>query len=155
MPETFMVHRYTFTIPEAIEHLVGEAVQDCERMELRLDGDAVVVDIFDVVDGNVTALVNEVAARATEAAAPAAKEEEKPKGGPLAKRAAIMCGEPGFWTFLRTQRKAPGVNGKEDAAAWLRWHCDVESRALIDSDKAAAERFDEVEKAYKLWLEGY
>lgn len=146
MPDTFMVHRYTFTISEAIEHLVGDAMQDCERMELRLDGDRVVVDIFDVAADDTSAPAS--------TPAPAAKEEEKPKGGPLAKRAAIMCGEPGFWTFLRTRHKAD-IRDKDAAAVWMRAHCGVDSRAKIDGDKDAVDKFDEVEKAYKLWLEGY
>lgn len=81
-----------------------------------------------------------------------AKSERK--GGVLAQRAGIMCGEKGFWRFV-AEKHAVKIESTEAAATWLRKDCGVDSRADLDHIPDAAEVFRDTEKAYRLWLEGY
>lgn len=67
------------------------------------------------------------------------------KGGKLSQTAAIMCGEKAFWQFAE-------VDNQQDAAAWLRKGCGVESRAHLDHDNEAAARFREIRQSYEAWL---
>ncbi|RVD44930.1 hypothetical protein EN742_00875 [Mesorhizobium sp. M4A.F.Ca.ET.020.02.1.1] len=76
------------------------------------------------------------------------------KGGPLAQRAAIACGEKGFWTFIG-KRFGVTVASADDAATWLRAQCGIMSRVDLDYDETAAGVFREIDKLYRLWLEGF
>jgi hypothetical protein len=76
---------------------------------------------------------------------------EKPKGGERAKWCAIRCQEPEFqsWVvrnFRESAKAGMGLNRKAvDLAAYIvRSVCEVESRAELDTDKGAAEVFDEL-----------
>lgn len=40
-----VVHRYSFRVTEAIEALIGDAASDCEALQLRVDGDLIVIDV--------------------------------------------------------------------------------------------------------------
>jgi len=67
---------------------------------------------------------------------------EKPKGAEIAKWLGIRCNEPEFWTFLENlERVNFPIGNKDEAAYWVRKLCGVESRAEIDNDPEAAERF--------------
>lgn len=70
------------------------------------------------------------------------QEPEKPKGGALAKLAAMWCNEPTFWQFLSKQ-VGYRVESAETAAMLIRGECKVGSRAELDSNEAAAMRFQE------------
>ena len=61
-------------------------------------------------------------------------EPEKPKGGPLSKLAAMWCNDPEFWTWL-------GTDGEMGAAAYIYSVCFIKSRAELDHDVIAAEKF--------------
>ncbi len=41
-----LVHRYAFSIRDAIEALLGDAVGDCEAWRIRVEGDEVVIDVI-------------------------------------------------------------------------------------------------------------
>ncbi|QDQ87714.1 hypothetical protein FMZ60_09005 [Alcaligenaceae bacterium SJ-26] len=56
------------------------------------------------------------------------------KGGQLARLAGTFCSQPRFRAFS-------GTASSEDAAEWIRQRCGIQSRAELDSNKAAAERF--------------
>ncbi len=78
---------------------------------------------------------------------------EKPKGGPLAKLAGQWSNDPIFWEWLEEEvgRK---VASAEDAAGLVRHICMVASRAELDNDAAAADRFHRlVRRPYADWLE--
>lgn len=86
--------------------------------------------------------------------AEAAKEPEPPKGGAWSQWLAMRCGEPEFAAWLRDldvrhtrvidQRIAAGSLSEEESAAVLaRRICEVQSRAEIDNDPEAAQRFQE------------
>lgn len=166
-----LVHRYAFPIREAIETLLGDAVGDCQAWRIRIEGDEVVVDVVAPAPGIAPTIdeVTSLPARATERAAddpPWDDEAEEPagtqtmpvatpeaqepelKGGPLARRAAIACGERGFWTFL-------GVSSADAAKADICRRCGVTSRKLLDHDKCAAAVWQDIDGRYRLWLEGH
>lgn len=154
-----LVHRFSFRVTEAIEALIGDAAGDCEAMELRVVGDLVVIDI--VAPPAPAAAPAEVAETPPIAEEPepieTAVEEQKPakrRGGALAQRAGIICGEVGFRTFVAKKFQCD-IASSEDAAAWLRARCGIESRADLDHEDDAARRFHDISKAYALWLEGY
>lgn len=159
------IHRYTFTMEEAIRALLADQVGDCMGWTLRLDGGSVVVDV--VEPGQAAPSAPELPALRPEAqslhreaptlqsephtpapAEPAPPAEPELKGGPLAKRCAILCAERGFMTFL-------GVGTKEEAADEVRRRCDVSRRALLDHNANAAKAWRYIEGQYQLWLQGH
>ena len=80
--------------------------------------------------------------------------EEEPKGGALCKLAALWCKDEDFQQWLSTLHKGE-VFAEEDAAIWVRLECEVESRAQLDHDAAAANLFQErVRLPYMAWLKG-
>lgn len=83
---------------------------------------------------------------------------DRPKGGPLAARAAILCGEPEFRTYLETRRNLPARTAAQARAAVCRI-CGVpgaplESRALIDHDGDARIRFGDLRADLAAWRRG-
>ena len=79
--------------------------------------------------------------------------KEQPKGGALAKLAGQWCNDHTFWEWLEEEvgRK---VASAEDAAGLVRHICMVASRAELDNDAAAADRFHRlVRRPYADWLE--
>jgi hypothetical protein len=65
---------------------------------------------------------------------------EKPKGGALAKRAGMWCNDPEFWAWLETDLDN-ACHSATGAAACLYAICGIESRAELDNDHVAAEKF--------------
>lgn len=86
-----------------------------------------------------------------------AKEEAGLKGGELARLAGILCGDVEFqaWIEARHPQVAEGAPfetaGPDLAAHIVRSLCQVQSRAELDHDKAAAARFHELIR--KPWSE--
>lgn len=79
--------------------------------------------------------------------ATSAPAETKPVGGELAKWCAIRCGETAFQRWIQERHlkeweAAPGNTPATWAASVIRAVCGIESRAELDSDLAAAARFD-------------
>ncbi|RWN35827.1 hypothetical protein [Mesorhizobium sp.] len=163
-----LIHRYTIPLQQAIEQLVGKEATDGESFLVDIDGDDLIIDIhgpanvtFRVGDYEVDGRAgqgasNEAAKTNMEAPAAEAKPAEPPprKGGPLAQRAAIACGEKGFWIFI-SKKYDVTVASADEAAAWLKAQCGVKSRVDLDYDEAKADNFREIDKSYRLWLEGY
>jgi hypothetical protein len=87
-------------------------------------------------------------------AAQKAREQEL-KGGPLAKRAGILCNEKAFWKFISLYREEPipEVNSSKLAACYVRGWCGVESRAELDHNQEAARKFHDLEASYRAWLQ--
>jgi hypothetical protein len=84
-----------------------------------------------------------------------ASEPERPKGGKLAQRAGILCGEVSFRKFLAEQGSYDGIAVLDSimAADELRGICGISSRAELDHNPEAAFRFKELEGRYKAWLQ--
>lgn len=185
-----LVHRYTWPIAEAIEHLLGDAVGDCETWRIRIEADEVIIDVvapadvgrtievpdnfdvdklcdmivageFKMPEASNEAAKSDVAAPEADAAPlnkspkPDIAPAEPPrKGGALARQAGIICGEKGFWTFI-LKRYSVGIGSADEAATWLKAQCGVTSRAYLDHEEVAAGIFREIDKLYRLWLEGF
>lgn len=145
-----IIHRYRFSTAEVVEAL-GIA-QDCAGWTISVDPGGVVVDIVEPGSPppepppSIEPTIEDVVSlpSATEAPGP----EPELKGGPLAQRAAIWCGEPGFRTFL-------GVRTADDARADILRRCGVTSRKMLDHDAHAAEIWRDIDGKYRLWLEGH
>jgi hypothetical protein len=174
-----IIHRYAWPIREAIEHLLDDVVGDCEAWQVRIEGEQLVIDVVEpgpVFDGGIDrSPEREAAYRARESSNEAAKnnatapeeaslnKSPKPdtapaeplrKGGALARQAGIICGEKGFWTFV-AKKFSVAVASADEAATWLKAQCGVASRIDFDYDEAKAANFREIDKTYRLWLEGY
>jgi hypothetical protein len=85
-------------------------------------------------------------------AAPACEAKdlsEKPKGGPLARLAAMWCADPRFQAWLAHTHAAEwqalnlGYPAAETAAAAVRMICGITSRADLDNNPQAARVFNE------------
>lgn len=164
-----LIHRYTIPLQQAIEQLVGKEATDGESFLVDIDGDDLIIDIHGpanvtfrigdyeyTVDGRAgQGASNEAAKTNMEAPAADAEPETAPrKGGPLAQRAAISCGEKGFWTFIG-QKFGVTIGSVDEAAAWLKAQCGINSRVDLDYEEAKADNFRDIDKSYRLWLEGY
>ena len=66
---------------------------------------------------------------------------EKPKGGPLAKLAGIWCNDPQFWKWIDNVSKVDGCDSADVAAGYIYAKCDIDSRAELDNNQVAAEKF--------------
>jgi len=84
-----------------------------------------------------------LAALTQEASSESARKEmikdAEPKGGPLAKLAANWCKMPEFWEWASKHN----ITSEQEAAAWLRDVCGIESRAELDCNELAARYFHE------------
>jgi len=80
--------------------------------------------------------------------------EPKPKGGVLSKRAAMLCQAKDFQEYVSGQLGE--AMDEKRTTAWLRYHCDIESRAELDHSSKARERFEQIERDFMRWgkLEG-
>lgn len=92
------------------------------------------------------------------------KEPEKPKGGKHSRDAALVCQQVEFQRFAyRQQAKILGADlpgwdtdeGKENSAAdFLRGYCGIKSRAELDNNHVAFNKFQELMAAYNKTLKG-
>ena len=83
------------------------------------------------------------------------------KGGPQARRAAMLCQNTRFGLYLDQRQRtkhglAPeqlpdGTHTPEDAADALRQACGVVSRAEIDHDEQAWQMLDRIVADYQRW----
>jgi hypothetical protein len=169
-----LIHRYSWPVREAIEHLLDEVVGDCTAWQVRIEGEELVIDVvepgamFSNADGSPNREIidrspkkqAEVASKEVakiNTAAPeadAAPAEPPRKGGALARQAGIICGEKGFWTFI-AKKCGVTIGSADEAAFWLKERCGVASRVDFDHDAGKAANFREIEKAYRYWLDGY
>jgi hypothetical protein len=164
-----IVHRYAFPIPEAIEALLGDAVGDCEAWRIRIEGEEVVIDVVAPTTVTMPAGDEECRGESREEphkhgpdaepdfpadeqsgeTSPDADEGPEPelKGGPLAQRAAICCGEKGFQTFV-------GAANPEEARGYILRLCNISSRKELDLGGEPARTWKSLEQDYRFWLGG-
>lgn len=138
-----IIHRHFFTVPEVAKLLLGEHADDCDAWEIRCEDGEVIVDVI----GPVTRPEIPESAVQHPVEQPPVREDA-PKGGPLAQKAGILCGEKAFQVFLE-------VKTPEAAAEHIRRACNVDSRAKLDHDAAAGRTFQEIASKYGLWMDGY
>ena len=74
--------------------------------------------------------------------------DEKPKGGPLSKLAAMWCNQPDFWDWLNADihnaahnPQGTTCNDSIGATSCIYSRCRITSRAELDNDDIAAEKF--------------
>lgn len=81
-------------------------------------------------------------------------EEEKPKGGPLAKLAGMWCKDELFYEWLSQKYEFVAYeNNPEGAAEYIRFTCGVASRSELDSNNDAGIRFHmQIRDPYMEWL---
>lgn len=77
-----------------------------------------------------------------------ANDPERPPGGPLARRAGILCKQAGFQRWYH-DGLPEGVNGEEYTARTLRFDCGIDSRAELDHNAQAASIFKQIESDYR------
>ncbi len=75
-------------------------------------------------------------------------EEPELKGGDLARRAAMRCGEQPFQRFI-------GAEDKDTAKAIILHRCGVSSRKMLDHDSKAAVAWRQIEDKFSLWKGGF
>lgn len=98
-----------------------------------------------------------VIARLTQEAATAsaqaeAIQQDKPKGGELAKLAGQFCANPRFREWLRSVSPTWDYKTADEAAQWVRNVCCVVSRADLDHNAYAAQQFhDNIRKPFAEW----
>ena len=83
------------------------------------------------------------------------QSEPKPireKGGSLSISAARICEDRRFQEFLEDRDANTRIIFTDSAADYVRKHCGVESRAMIDHDENAKHKFKELMAEYGEWL---
>ena len=72
---------------------------------------------------------------------------EKPKGGPISKNAGMLCQEPEANEFAK-------LRGHETMKDYIYFYCAVHSRAELDHDRIAADKYRVLKSAYYRHMEG-
>jgi len=80
------------------------------------------------------------------------KERRKFGTLPLAQQAAMRCQEPAFHKYLEEIGFPVPINTAEDAAAYVRSLCHVESRSQIMAKEPSGERWMNINRNYEAWL---
>jgi hypothetical protein len=84
---------------------------------------------------------------------PEPKEKRRWEDLKLSMQASIRCNEPAFWKFLeRDMRGAGNIENAEDAAAFVRMFCRVDSRSSLNTNPSAAVYWRGLEAQYQAWL---
>lgn len=76
------------------------------------------------------------------------------KGGPISNDAGMLCQTQDFQGFVSTKRDQTDAfyaPTEEMAAVYVRWYCDVESRARLDGNKDAANRYRQIKEEFVNW----
>lgn len=85
--------------------------------------------------------------------------DEKPKGGYLARKAAMLCQDDQFRLYLDRRRSAKfelevpdGTHTEDDAKDFLLAACAIASRAELDHNPEAATMFRYINRHYQAWV---
>lgn len=81
---------------------------------------------------------------------PATPNPEDRKQYRLSQLAGMFCNQPEFWQWISEAYDHATAN-KDEAAAWLRSVCNVESRSLFDTDDVAGETFRKLMAEFDTW----
>lgn len=84
-----------------------------------------------------------------------------PKGGTVARQAAMLCQDRAFQLYLDRRRRAKfsidanalpvGTHDEQDARDWLCAACQINSRAELDSNPAARQTFRIIRNRFNQW----
>lgn len=88
-------------------------------------------------------------------------ESQPPRGGTIARKAAMLCQDPAFRLYLDRRRRykqglneaqlPDGTHSEQDARDWLCAACGIESRAELDHDHVAAATFRRIGQRFGRW----
>lgn len=85
-------------------------------------------------------------------------EENKPKGGFLARNAALLCQDKQFRLYLDRRRAAKfsleipdGTHTESDARDFILAACDISSRAKLDHSPEAATTYRQIKHHFQRW----
>lgn len=81
---------------------------------------------------------------------PATANPEDRKSYKLSQIAGMLCATPEYWQWI-TEAYDSQITSKDEAAAWLRSVCNVESRSLFDTDDVAGETFRKLMNEFDEW----
>lgn len=83
-------------------------------------------------------------------------EPEIQKGGPLAKWAGILCGDPKFWAWAnRSESELMAVASDTGARNYICSKCGVSSRRELDHNPKAARIFrEQIMQPFDTWKKG-
>ncbi|MEQ4541177.1 MAG: hypothetical protein ABN479_19790 [Billgrantia sp.] len=86
---------------------------------------------------------------------------EQPKGGRLARQAAMLCQDPAFRLYLDRRRRhklgmtetalPDGTHNEQDARDWLCAACGIQSRAELDHDGRAVGVYKRIVRRFNHW----
>lgn len=89
------------------------------------------------------------------------KTQPPPKGGTVARQAAMLCQDQAFQLYLDRRRRAKfgidvsalpdGTHNEQDARDWLIAACQINSRAELDSNPAARQTFRIIRNRFNRW----
>ncbi|MDT0501606.1 MULTISPECIES: hypothetical protein [unclassified Halomonas] len=87
--------------------------------------------------------------------------EPSPKGGRLARQAAMLCQNPAFRLYLDRRKRhklgmteaalPDGTHSEQDARDWLCAACGIHSRAELDHSLEAGRTFVRVRTRFNQW----
>lgn len=87
--------------------------------------------------------------------------EHAPKGGPLARSAAMLCQDRAFRLYLDRRKRhklglshqdlPDGTHDEQDARDWLCAACGIQSRAELDHNPTAAATFRTIKTRFTRW----
>lgn len=133
--------RYTFLSSEVVEAILEEGMPDCEKLELQIEGNQLVVLIHGAKRGGKKPAQER-------RSPPEKKKEDRPKGGEFSIEAGRLCANPGFQKFLE-------VADAEKAKQSIYQICGVTSRALIDHDENASKEWVALVAEFEFWQRGF
>lgn len=155
-PHCMVIHRHRFTAAE-VANALG-VTEDCLSIQISVEHGSLLVDIVEpggkAVEPPAAPETPASEPQQAQEAAPspagpeAPAEPEKPKGGPLARRASLLCKERAFQVFLE-------VDTEDEARNEVCRRCLVGSRAELDHVGDAADKWNDIESSYRLWMDGY
>lgn len=86
---------------------------------------------------------------------------EQPRGGAVARQAAMLCQDATFRLYLDRRRRykleltehqlPDGTHNEQDARDWLIAACQVQSRAELDHNQQAAQTFRVIRNRFNRW----
>lgn len=98
----------------------------------------------DFVDTNTKGMIINFAAEVVERHSDTPAEDKKPIGGPISKNAGMMCQEDEANLFAQAQNF-------DDFKAMIYMVCEVKSRAELDHNQDAADKYEKLKHRYFRW----
>jgi hypothetical protein len=147
------IHRYSIPTSEIVRSLLD--VGDCQEIQTYLVGENLVVDVIEPSNWSIEeqlkfdAEMDELVAPREKPPLAEPEHQSEPeharKGGDLAKRAGILCGEKAFQVWA-------DVPTSDAAKAFIYHRCGIESRVDLDHEPEAAAKFRDMIAEYDVWL---